>query len=55
MRAECDIEVLPDLAQSLGADQLGYLPKDKQTGKFADEWSNALVFPFFLAAKWRKR
>lgn len=36
-------EVLPELAQSLGADQIGYLSKDKQTGKFADEWAKAYV------------
>jgi hypothetical protein len=33
--------VLPDLAKSIGAEQIGYLQKDKQTGKFADEWSKA--------------
>jgi hypothetical protein len=45
------VEVLPELAQSLGADQIGYLSKDKQTGKFADEWSKAHVFSLKLAGR----
>lgn len=36
-------DVMPDLAKSLGEGRVGYLQRDKQSGKFADEWNKAYV------------
>ena len=36
-------DVLPDLVLELGDSKVGYLPKDKATGRLADEWNKACV------------
>lgn len=36
-------DVLPDLVLELGDSKVGNLPKDKATGRLADEWNKALV------------
>jgi len=35
--------VIPDLVLELGDSKVGNLPKDKATGKLADEWNTAYV------------
>lgn len=38
---ESTASVIPDLILSLSDLKLGHIPKDKTTGKLADEWNTA--------------